>query len=342
MKQRIAVIGVKPASGEQGGAERFYEGLVSALNSSGTHADLINVLSDESCFEAIEETYLRIYDLDLSAYDGVISTKAPSYLIRHPNHICYLVHTMRVFYDMFENEFSQPTKELMKQREFILKLDSAALNFPRTKKIFVIGNEVKNRLLKYNHIDSEVLHPSLNFNNFKCNSYEYIFIPSRLHRWKRVDLLIKAMKYVDRPLKLKIAGTGEDEAKFRELAKGDNRIEFLGHVSDEELIDLYADALVVPFVTEREDFGFITLEAFNSSKPVITCNDSGEPSYIVRDGESGFISPPDPKAIASKLEYFYDHPETAKKMGERGKESVRDITWNKVSEKLLSELGVTQ
>jgi len=53
-------------------------------------------------------------------------------------------------------------------------------------------------------------------------------------------------------------------------------------------------------------------------------------------------SPPDPKAIASKLEYFYDHPETAKKMGERGKESVRDITWNKVSEKLLSELGVTQ
>lgn len=342
MKQRIAVIAVKSASGEQGGAERLYEGLVSALNTSGVHADLINVLSDESCFEAIEETCLRFYDLDLSAYFGVISTKAPSYLVRHPNHICYLVHTMRVFYDMFENEFSQPTNELMNQRKFILNLDSAALNFPRTKKIFVIGNEVRNRLLKYNRIDSEVLYPSLNFNHFKCNSYEYIFIPGRLHRWKRVDLLIKAMKYVERHLKLKIAGTGEDEAKFRELAKGDNRIEFLGRVSDKELIDLYADALVVPFVPEREDFGYITLEAFDSCKPVITCSDSGEPSYIVRDGESGFIVPPDPKAIAAKLEYLYDHPEAAKKMGERGKESVRDITWNKVSEKLLSELGVTQ
>jgi len=342
MKQRIAVIAVKPASGERGGAERFYEGLVSALNASGAHADLINVLSDESCFEAIEETCLRFYDLDLSAYHGVISTKAPAYLVRHPNHVCYLQHTTRVFYDMFEREFPQPTEELLKQRDLIHAIDSAALMYPRTKKVLVIGNEVKNRLLKYINVDSEVLYQASAFNGFRCNSYEYIFMPGRLHRWKRVDLIIKAMKYVDRPLKLKIAGTGEDEAKFRELAKGDNRIEFPGRVSDEELIDLYADALVVPFVPEREDFGLVTLEAFNSSKPVITCNDSGEPSYIVRDGESGFISPPDPKAIASKFEYFYDHPETAKKMGERGKESVRHITWEHVAERLLSELGMEQ
>ncbi len=342
MIRRVAVIAVKPARGEKGGAERLYEGLVSSLHSDGVTADLINIVSDESSFEAIEETYLRVYDLDLSSYDGVISTKAPSYLIRHTNHICYLIHTMRVFYDMFDNEFPQPTKELMKQRELILNLDSAALSYPRTKKIFVIGNEVKNRLLKYNQLESKVLYPALPSDNFRRGSFQYIFTLSRLHRWKRVDLIIKAMKYVDRPLTLKIAGTGEDETWFRELADGDKRITFLGHVSDEDLIDLYANALVVPFVPKMEDFGYITIEAFRSCKPVITCTDSGEPAYIVREGESGFICPPEPEAIASKIEYLYDNQERAKKMGIQAKESINHITWENVSEKLLSALGANR
>ena len=241
---------------------------------------------------------------------------------------------------MFQSEFPDPTDELIRQRAFIVQLDSAALSEPRTKKIFVIGNAVKDRLLNYNNLESEVLHPALPSDNFRCNSYKYIFMPGRLHRWKRGDLIIKAMKYVDRPLTLKIAGTGEDEARFRELAKDDKRIEFHERVTDEELIDLYADALVVPFVPKMEDFGYITIEAFNSCKPVITCTDSGEPAYFVRDDKSGFICPPEPKAIASKIEYLYDNPVRAKEMGIQGKESVNHITWENVSEKLLSALGV--
>ncbi len=339
-KKRIAIIAVQSKSGEKGGAERFYDGLASALNSSGVKTDIINVASDESNFEAIQETYLRFYDLDLFIYDGVISTKAPAYLIRHPNHVCYLQHTMRVFYDMFEYEFPHPTKELLKQREFIHMLDSAALSYPRTKKVFVIGNEVKKRLLEYIHIDSEVLYQSLSFDAFRNKSYEYVFMPGRLHRWKRVDLIIKAMHHVKRPLKLRIAGTGEDEARFRELARKDDRIIFHGHVSDKELVNLYSNALVVPFVPIREDFGLVTLEAFRSCKPVITCNDSGEPTYLVRDGESGFICPPDPEVIASKFEYLYDNPQIARRMGLHGAESIKHITWRQVTEKLLSALAL--
>jgi glycosyltransferase involved in cell wall biosynthesis len=338
--QKIAVIAIVPASGEKGGAERFYDGLVSALNRFGIHAELISVLSDESCFETIEEAYLRCYDLDLLDYDGVISTKAPAHLVKHPNHVCYMQHTMRVFYDMFNIEFPAPTPELIRQREFIQKLDTEALRYPRTKKVFVIGREVQARLLKYNHIDSEVLYQGLSFDAFRCGSYEYIFMPGRLHRWKRVNLVIQAMRYVDRPLCLKIAGTGEDEPRFLKLAKSDGRIEFCGRVSEEELIELYSNALVVPFVPIREDFGLITLEAFRSCKPVITCEDSGEPIYIVRQNETGFICPPDPKAIASKFEFFYDHPDIAKHMGLRGRESIQHIRWETTANNLLSALGI--
>ena len=52
-------------------------------------------------------SYKRCYDLDLRQYDLVISTKAPTYVVRHPRHISYLVHTLRVFYDRFASEFGE-------------------------------------------------------------------------------------------------------------------------------------------------------------------------------------------------------------------------------------------
>src|SRR3977135_2465155 len=104
-RQKIAVLATASAGGEMGGAERFYVGLRDALRTFGADAQIVPVVSDESNFDAILQSYLRFYDLDLSEFDGVISTKAPGYVVRHHNHVCYLQHTMRVFYDMFDVEF---------------------------------------------------------------------------------------------------------------------------------------------------------------------------------------------------------------------------------------------
>lgn len=337
---KIAIVGAGSSSGEQGGAENFYKGLCNALGTLNVDTDLLCPVSDETGFDAIKETYLRFYDLDLSKYDGVISTKAPAYLVRHPNHVCYLQHTMRVFYDMFEVEFPFPTKELIEQRTFIQELDIAALQYPRTKQVFTIGNEVKNRLMKYNGIESEVLYQGLLSEHYKEGAFEYVFMPGRLHRWKRVDLVIRAMQYVQAPVKLIITGIGEDEAVFRKLACEDLRIEFRGRVSDETMIELYANALCVPFVPLHEDFGLITLEAFRSGKPVITCTDSGEPAYIVQDNNTGFVCEPDPRDIAGKIEYFVGHPDIAKEMGKKGKISTNHIKWDTTAVKLLTALAV--
>lgn len=335
---KIAVVVPRMISGEIGGAERFFTGLVNSLNTTSTSADIVEVLIDESSFESIQESYLRCYDLDLSAYDGVISTKAPTFLLRHPNHICYLVHTIRVFYDMFEQEFGKGNQVLKTQRETIQQLDTGALRPPRTKKVFTIGNEVSQRLMQWNGVKSEVLHPALVFNNFSRGKYDHIFLPGRLHRWKRVDLVIKAMAHLRYPISLKIAGTGEQEQELRTLSETDKRIEFLGRVSDEELLDLYANALVVPFVPIREDYGYVTLEAFSHFKPVITCQDSGESLQFVQDGINGLVVAPKPKEIAKAIEYFIKNPEQAKIMGERGKVAISHINWSNISQRLLSVL----
>ena len=61
------------------------------------------------------------------------------------------------------------------------------------------------------------------------------------------------------------------------------------------LADLYADALLVPFVPKHEDYGLITIEAFKSGKPVLTCTDSGETLEFVRDGHNGYVVEPNAK-----------------------------------------------
>jgi glycosyltransferase involved in cell wall biosynthesis len=335
---RIAVVCPVSVNGETGGAERFHQGLVAALNAKeGVQAYLVTASADESSWEAVLETMLRFHELDVSGYHAVISTKAPAYLLRHLNHVCYLQHTMRVFYDMWEEEFPNPSREHVRQRDLVQRLDTAALQRPHTRKVFVIGEEVRQRLLRYNGVDSEVLYQALVGEGFCCLPSEpYVFLPGRLHRWKRASLAIEAMQQVKRPLHLLISGTGEDEAPLRRLAQGDPRIRFLGHVSDEERVELYAHALAVAFLPIREDFGLVTLEAFASGKPVLTCTDSGEPARIVRNEATGFVCDPDPLSIAARLEFFYDHPDLAAQMGKLGRQREREFSWDAVAKRLLA------
>jgi glycosyltransferase involved in cell wall biosynthesis len=338
---RLAVITPACLTKEIGGAERLFDGMTRALNFENVVAEHIQVPSDESCFDSILRTYLRFYELDLRAYDGVISTKGPSYMVRHRNHICWLLHTIRVFYDMFHLEFPDPGQRLVEQRDFIQGADTRALSFPHTRKVFTIGEEVSERLGYFNRIEGEALHPPLDRDRFQfqSNSQRYAFIASRLHRWKRIDLVIRAMRHVTGRLELLIAGTGEDDPYFRSVAGADSRIRFLGYASDDEMIKLYSNACVVPFVPLREDYGYITLEAFQSGKPVITCADSGEPARMVRHGVSGFVVRPDPAAIGSALQYCYEHPQRAAEMGAQGASSIRHIRWDAVRAQLLGALG---
>ena len=338
-KPRIAVLATGTPSGEVGGAERFYVGLRDALIAAGADASIQWETSDESGFEQILASYLRFYDRDLSHYDGVISTKAPGYLIRHRNHVCYLLHTMRVFYDMFEVEFRNASHELHEQRRLIQRLDTLALQPPRTRRLFVIGEEVALRLQQFNGLSAEVLHSGTSINGFYCREALHLFLPGRLHRWKRVDLAIEAMRYIEEPITLVISGTGEDEPRFRALGAADPRIRFVGRLSDEALIDTYADSLAVLFVPLREDFGLVTQEAFLSGKPVVTCTDSGEPARFVRDGVNGCVVDPNPKPLAEAVASLVRNPARAKAMGEQGRLEVDKAQWDLVSARLLEGLG---
>ena len=217
---KIAIVTIRATSGEAGGAERFYDALVDAFREAGHETIEVPVIADESTFDHILQNYLTCYELDLSAFDLVISTKAPTWMIRHPHHVCYLVHTIRVFYDMYETAFPFADEKLQQQRALIHQLDTLALGPSQCRAIFAIGSEVSKRLHEWNALNARVLHPPLWTDAFHSGSLgNYLLLPGRLHPWKRVDLVILAMRHVKAPLRLVITGTGEAESALRVLAQ---------------------------------------------------------------------------------------------------------------------------
>ena len=339
---KVAIVTPRMASGERGGAEVLYSGLLEAFRMAGHDAHEVGVHTDESNFTAILESYARCYALDLREYDLVISTKAPTFMLSHPNHVSYLLHTVRVFYDMFEAEYGTGTDVRHAQRRAIHALDRFGLRPGRVRRHFSIGRTPYRRLVEaspwWSTIGFHTLHPATTLPGLKPGkSQDYILVPGRLHRWKRVGLIIEAYRRVKRDLPLLITGTGEDEGALRAAAAGDRRIRFLGAVDEPTLVDLYAGALLVPFVPKQEDYGLITIEAFKSAKPVLTCTDSGETLEFVRDRDNGYVVEPDPRAIAERLTHAIDHPRLAARMGERGLTTVAHIAWEPIVEALAGD-----
>jgi glycosyltransferase involved in cell wall biosynthesis len=221
-------------------------------------------------------------------------------------------------------------------REIVHFLDGIGLSSTAIRRFAAISRTVARRVNYFPPGAAvEVIHHPSNLGNFRRGPGEYLFTVSRLHESKRVGLLVEAMRRVRSPVRFKIAGTGPQESKLRALSSGDQRIEFLGAVNDDQVIELYARALAVPFVPHDEDYGLITIEAMCSAKPVLTTIDAGGPNEFVRDGETGFSVRPDPAALAERLDYLVGNPSDAQSLGMNGERAVKQITWENTFNRLI-------
>jgi glycosyltransferase involved in cell wall biosynthesis len=214
-----------------------------------------------------------------------------------------------------------------------------------SRKIFSISKNVTDRLLKFNHIPSEVLYPPPPFNGryYGKNFDNYILYPSRLDPKKRQELVIKSMKFVNPDLTLKIVGTGPHLDYLKNVAKEfrvEKKVEFLGFVPENELLDLYANALCVPYTPLDEDLGYVSMESILSKKPLITCSDSGGSLEFIENGVNGYVVDPAPDKIGDAINTIYSDG-SAKKMGENGykKFGKKFLSWDVVIKELLEPLS---
>lgn len=236
-------------------------------------------------------------------------------------------------YDSYNFKFPGPFI-----RSLIHYFDAYALAPERVKHYFSISKNVQLRdeYFPRNVPVGVIYHPS-KVEQYKCKNYDYLFTVSRLDSPKRIDLLIRAMKHVPYDVHFKIAGTGPGEARLKELAREDPRIEFIGYTSEDQIIELYANALCVLYIPYDEDYGLITIEGMKSKKPIITATDSGGSLEFVINNETGFAVNPDPREIADKINYLIKHKDEARRMGCSGYLKVKDVTWDNVVGRLLNE-----
>jgi len=327
-----------------GGAEIFAETLVEQLRERDHEADLVSIP-----YKWYPETKVLSQALlwrlcDLSEADGrpielVIATKFPSYAVRHPNKVVWLLHQFRQAYELDRTELGQFGESAPDRatRRAVQKLDQAALS--EARKLFATSRNVAGRLERYLGLEAELLpHPPQEL-PYACESYgDFVLSVGRLDRAKRIDLLLEAAA-ADPGLRLVIAGEGPDrerlEAAARKLAL-DGRVSFAGRVSAEQLAGLYATCLAVYYAPVDEDFGMVPYEAFLSSKPVLTTTDAGGPLEIVHDRETGLVCEPSARELASACRYLREHSDEARSFGEAGKLIAAQVTWERAIDRLLA------
>ena len=109
-------------------------------------------------------------------------------------------------------------------------------------------------------------------------------------------------------------------------------------MDDDRLVELYAGCRALLFAPYEEDYGYVTLEAFLSRKPVITARDSGGTLEFVVDGVNGYVCEPTTDALAAAVNRLGADAALAASLGERGQAVAANITWDHVVDR-LTEVG---
>jgi len=203
-----------------------------------------------------------------------------------------------------------------------------------------------------------VIHPGTDPTHFRPGAdavdlRERLGLPDRGTRWlvtvarlqqhKGMDTVIAALPAIlarAPDVRYAVAGTGPDRERLEKLAHklglGD-RVRFLGGVSDRELPALYNLASVYVGASRRaerlgvEGFGIALVEASACGRPVVAGNSGGIPD-AVRDGETGFLVPPEePAAFADAICRLLADPAAAQRMGQNGRRAVETyFNWDRV------------
>lgn len=335
---RICVCGAQSLY-MSGGAELLHANLVDALREAGHEVELVRLPVAWSSDNLLKSAFAwRLLTLDA---DLVIATNFPSYFVRHPRKVVWLVHQHRAAYDALGQPWSDlgtDDASLGVHRELV-DWDSRVL--AEAHGLYATSFRVAERLRRFNGLSARVVYhpPPLSGRLHSGRPGDYVFCATRLEANKRPDLLVSAMAHVRSDVRLSIAGHGSLWSQLAEQVrrlKLESRVTLLGFVDDATIVDLYAHARAVVYVPSDEDYGYVPLQAFSSSKPVVSSNDLGGVLEWVRDGETGIVVDPDPQEIAQAIDRLVVDDGWAASLGRRGADVVATLSWRAVVDSLLA------
>ncbi len=332
----------------EGGARNIVDWLEIMLVKAGHQVEKV-YLPDTSSPELLFKQFFSYRWIDLTEQmDRIICLRPPAHMIPHPHKILWFLHHIRMFYDLWDSEYCTfPINEKnLAIRQSLHAYDTAAMQ--EAKKVFTISQVVSDRLMRYNNIKSEVLYfPLLQPENFTCRDFNHeIVCIARIVPHKRQHLLIESLQYVQTPVKLRLCGMGFEndyETRLHQLIDRlglHSKVIFENRwISEKEKIELLSNCLATAYLPIDEDaYGYTSLETSHAGKPILTTTDSGGVTELVKNEFNGFVTSPEPRAIAFAMDRLFREKDNTRKMGENAKLQLDllNISWEHVLDRLLA------
>lgn len=154
------------------------------------------------------------------------------------------------------------------------------------KKNFVIPSGIEESIL----INEEVLHEK------KQTKSKVIFVAASLIKLKNIDVLLRAFDEIpiEKDVVLRIAGDGPEKDRLIKTAQNlesKNKIQFLGYLDRDKVLDEMEKSDVFAMVSSPETFGLVYLEAM--AKGCITIGSRGEGiDGVIKHEVNGFLCEP--------------------------------------------------
>jgi glycosyltransferase involved in cell wall biosynthesis len=344
----VAVLAIVTSSPRdvEGGHLVIARSLVQAAREAGHDAHL--VVTADYGFGRQTRSYIANFRCDVTraggrAVDQVISLRYPSYAVRHPRNVCWLNHTMREYYDGWpEFAASISARNRMKERIRRVLTHAADRYFLKAHvtRLVAQSRTIQRRIASDFGVQAEVLLPPPPQRAYRCDIYgDEIFAVSRLTPHKRIGLLLRALaEPAARHVRAAIAGEGASRGELEQLAVSlgvARRVTFLGRIDDDAMLDRLARCRAVCFTPLDEDYGFVTVEAFASRKAVVTCRDSGGPTELVSDNETGFVCDPTPASVAAAIGRLIEDRPLAERLGASAGDRAAGMTWEAAVRRLV-------
>jgi glycosyltransferase involved in cell wall biosynthesis len=331
-----------------GGYRFIVEWLEENLRDRGHSVETIYIPTTDDPDSIIEQmAAFRMMDLD-PHFDRVITFRPPSHLVKHRRKVCWFIHHIRLFYDLWDSEYSDlpNTAQTRALRDTIRRADTTALS--DAHRLFTNSRVVAERLRRFNSLEGEVLYPPvMHPEAFRTEAYgDEIVCVCRMQGHKRQHLLVEAMRYVQTAVRLRLCGLAGNLAYVDELERtiaqhGLAERVTIEHrwISEEEKADRLASSLAAAYIPFDEDsYGYPTLEAAHAKRCTVTVGDSGGVPEFVEQGRNGLIVEPQPEALAGAFDRLYRDRNDTIRMGEAAEARVRElgINWDAVIARLLS------
>lgn len=270
---------------------------------------------------AFESFSFDKYDLVIS----VTSEAAKGILVKPATmHICYCLTPTRYLWSGYEEYFKNSVLRFFSKPivSYLRLWDKIAAQRP--DKIIAISQEVQKRIKKYYNRNSEVIYPPIMLTDYSISATkpfdfsiakrqtmqasttsvqngQFFLIVSRLVPYKRIDIAVEAFNRLGLPLK--IIGEGSEKHRLEKLAN--SNIEFLGYLTDEELVEYYKKCLALIF-PGKEDFGLTIVEAQNFGKPVIAYKGGGSIETIIESETGLFFKFQNSRSLESTILEFME------------------------------------